>query len=57
MDDEYKYDLHWHALNFRTASIQHADLMWKELEACVERLKAKAIDDFVMNDDENSHWY
>ena len=30
-------DLFWHALNYRTAATQHAELMWQELLTCVER--------------------
>ena len=30
-------NLHWHALNYRTAAPQHAEEMWQELVACVER--------------------
>ena len=30
-------DLFWHALNYRTAATQHAEEMWQELAACVER--------------------
>ena len=30
-------DLEWHALNYRTAAPQHAELMWQELLACVNR--------------------
>jgi hypothetical protein len=41
MSDEYEFDLFWHALNYRTASVTEADAMWKELEACVRRLKAR----------------
>ena len=42
MSDEIKPDsdeddLAWHALNYRTAAPQHAELMWQELEACVQR--------------------
>jgi hypothetical protein len=36
MNDESE-NLHWHALNYRTAAPQHADEMWQELVACVER--------------------
>ena len=35
--------LHWHALNFRTAATEHADAMWQELEAFVERQIAAAL--------------
>jgi hypothetical protein len=35
--DEERDNLHWHALNFRTAATQHAEAMWQELQACVER--------------------
>lgn len=31
-------DLHWHALNYRTAATVHAHAAWLELEACVGRL-------------------
>ena len=41
MDDEYKYDLFWHALNYRTAATEHAELYWQELQACVQRLIEK----------------
>jgi hypothetical protein len=44
-DDEHAYDLYWHALNYRAAAIQHAEAMWKELEACVARLIEKAKDE------------
>ena len=30
-------DLGWHALNYRTAHTPHAEAMWQELLACVER--------------------
>lgn len=40
--DEYADDLAWHALNYRTAATQHAQLMWVELEACVARKLAAA---------------
>ena len=30
-------DLGWHALNYRTAHTLHAEAMWQELLACVER--------------------
>jgi hypothetical protein len=36
MDDESE-NLHWHALNYRTAASQHAEEMWQALAACVER--------------------
>jgi hypothetical protein len=35
--DEERDNLHGHALNFRTAAPQHAEAMWQELQACVER--------------------
>jgi hypothetical protein len=34
-------DLGWHALNYRTAAPQHAESMWQELLACVERKVAE----------------
>ena len=37
-DDDESLNLHWHALNFRTASIDHAQHAWVELAACVERI-------------------
>ena len=37
-------DLYWHALNFRCAAGQHAELMWQELAACHERLVAAAVE-------------
>ena len=35
--------LGWHALNYRTANIIHAEAMWQELAACVERRTAAAV--------------
>ena len=35
-EDEHKYDLFWHALNYRTA-VDARDC-WDELRACVNRL-------------------
>ncbi len=32
--------LHWHALNYRTAGIQHAEGMWQELLAYIDRRDA-----------------
>lgn len=43
-NDEYALDLFWHALNYRTAAPQHAEAMWVELEACVRRIVANAVD-------------
>lgn len=42
--DEHEFDLHWHALNYRTASTEQAQAMWEELEACVERLVQRESD-------------
>lgn len=39
--EEHADDLGWHALNYRTAATQHAEAMWQELQACVDR-KVKA---------------
>lgn len=36
--DGTENDLYWHALNYRTAGPNEANMMWKELEACVDRL-------------------
>jgi hypothetical protein len=36
--DDYSLNLHWHALNYRTASSQDAQRAWVELEACVSRI-------------------
>jgi sugar (pentulose or hexulose) kinase len=44
-EDEHSLDLFWHALNYRTAATQHAEAMWQELEACVQRLIERAKDD------------
>lgn len=33
-------DFDWHALNYRTAAPKHAEAMWQELTACVERKMA-----------------
>lgn len=38
--DDTENDLFWHALNYRTAAAQDADMMWRALQACVERLVA-----------------
>lgn len=38
MDEEN--DLFYHALNYRGAQSQHAELFWQELQACVDRLIA-----------------
>lgn len=38
MDEEN--DLFYHALNYRGAASEHAELFWKELESCVNRLIA-----------------
>jgi hypothetical protein len=43
--DDYTLDLYWHALNYRTAHFTQAEAAWLELEACVERLKRKAVAD------------
>ena len=43
IDDEYKYDLFWHALNYRTAASEYAEELWQELDACVKRLIEKEI--------------
>lgn len=37
-DGNTENDLYWHALNYRTAGIQEAEVMWQELQACVKRL-------------------
>ncbi len=37
-DDEYALDLGWHALNYRCAHTVQAEMFWRELEACVQRL-------------------
>ena len=39
-DTEYDLDLFYHAMNYRGATTQHAELFWKELQACVDRLLA-----------------
>ena len=36
MDDDSD-NLHWNALNYRTAPTQFAEEMWQALAACVER--------------------
>lgn len=36
--DEHALNLFWHALNYRGAQTQHAELFWRELEACVQRM-------------------
>ena len=38
---EHDNDIFWHALNYRTASTQHAEQMWQELDACINRLIAE----------------
>jgi len=38
--DDTENDLFWHALNYRGAQSQHAELFWQELQACVARLIA-----------------
>ena len=38
---EQNNDIFWHALNYRTAATQHAEQMWQELAACVNRLIAE----------------
>jgi hypothetical protein len=43
-EDEYALDLFWHALNYRGAASEHAPQMWIELEACVERIVADAVE-------------
>jgi exonuclease VII large subunit len=35
---EEEMDLFYHALNYRGASTQNAELCWQELQACVDRL-------------------
>ena len=35
--------LGWHALNYRTAHTVHAEAMWQELVACIERREAAAV--------------
>ena len=37
---DWAYDVFYHALNYRGASIQDASVYWKELEACIGRLIA-----------------
>ena len=41
--DEHYDDLQWHALNYRTANIIHAEACWQELLACVDRRVAAAV--------------
>jgi hypothetical protein len=41
MNDEPD-ELHWHALNYRTAATEHAQAMWEKLEDFVERQKRAA---------------
>lgn len=38
LDDDDDFNLHWHALNFRTASSDHAHACYLELVKCVSRL-------------------
>jgi hypothetical protein len=45
--DEYEYDLFWHAMNYRGAASEHAELAWKELEACVKRIVDREVEDAV----------
>ena len=40
IDDGCTNDFFWHALNYRTAGAQHAEGMWTELCACVDRMVA-----------------
>jgi len=41
--DPERDDLAWHALNYRTAHTMHAEAMWQELTACVDRRVAAAV--------------
>ena len=41
-NDEYRDDLAWHALNYRTAHPMHAEAAWQELAACMARKQAEA---------------
>ena len=43
LPDERAEDLFWHALNYRTAATQHAEAMWQELQACVDRKVQAAV--------------
>lgn len=43
LDDDLRDDLGWHALNYRTAHTVHAESMWVELKACVDRLIAAEV--------------
>ena len=36
--DDEAFNLHWHALNYRTAGSKEADGMWRELVVCVSNL-------------------
>jgi hypothetical protein len=54
-DNEHDYDLFWHALNYRGASSENAQLFWKELEACVERICERGLDNERFAQQE-SHW-
>jgi len=42
-DNEHDLDLFWHALNYRTASTEHAQRCWEELEQCVSRIVAQSL--------------
>jgi hypothetical protein len=55
---EHMDDFAWHALNYRTAAPQHAEAMWRELEACVQRKIARltAERDAARADAERYRW-
>ena len=40
-EEEEEDSLHWHALNYRTASTQNAHEMWLRLEAYVAKISQK----------------
>jgi hypothetical protein len=44
-EDEHKFDLYWHALNYRTAAtLPEATEMWHRLHRCVECIVARERD-------------
>lgn len=43
MGQDEQDELHWHAMNYRTAELKHANEMWLALEAFVARRIAEAV--------------
>lgn len=40
-------DIYYHAINYRTASVENAHEMWKALESCINRTVNKELTDHI----------